>query len=242
MSYPLYPADPTADPAEPFRNLDSGAITLPATTATATLPRPGAWDGGAHVPTLTADELVERQREQFGGVKFGSAFFGWVIAAALTAAITGLFAAGGAALGLGKLLNPVTSTGWGPFDATTVGWIGVGTVLAIVLVAFFAGGYVAGRMARFSGVVQGLAVWAWAVVIAIVVVLVVWVLGVPYESLTELLSRFAGLLITEDLLLIGGIVAAVAVAVVSLGGAMLGGPAGLRYHRRVDFAGMGMDG
>ena len=238
MSYPLYPADPTADPAEPFRNLDSGAITLPATGATATLPRPGAWENAVDTRTVTTDELVERQREQFGGVKLGSAFFGWVIAVALTTAITGLLAAGGAALGLGKLLNPVTSTGWGPFDATTVGWIGVGTVLAVVLVAFFAGGYVAGRMARFSGVVQGLAVWAWAVVTAIAVALVVWLLGVPYDVVTDRLTMFSGLLITEDLLLVGGIVAAAAVVVVSLGGALLGGPAGLRYHRRVDDVGL----
>lgn len=235
MSYPLYPADPTADPAEPFRNLDSGAITLP---VTGSQPRPGAGENAADARILTTDELVERQREQFGGVKFGSAFFGWVVAAALMTAVTGMLVAGGAALGLGKLLNPLTSTGFGPFDATTVGWIGVGTVLAIVLVAFFAGGYVAGRMARFSGVVQGLTVWAWAVVTAVVVVSAVMLLGVPYEPVLDRLTMFSGLLITEDLLFVGGIVAVAAVAVVSLVGALLGGPAGLRYHRRVDYVGL----
>lgn len=235
MSYPLYPADPTADPAEPFRSLDSGPITRPVTTAQ---PRAGAWENADDARTLTTHELLERQREQFGGVKFGSALFGWITAAAIAVTITGLLAAGGAALRLGKLLNPVTSTGYGPFDAPTVGWIGVGTVLAIVLVAFYFGGYVAGRMARFSGVAQGLAVWAWAIVTVVIAVVLVMVLGVPYELLTDRLVMFSGLLITEDLLLTGGIAAVAAVAIVSLGGALLGGPAGLRFHRRVDSLGL----
>ncbi len=58
----------------------------------------------------------------------------------------------------------------------------VGALLVIVLVAFYCGGYVAGRMARFSGVVQGLAVWVWALVIAIVVALVGVVLGVQDDA------------------------------------------------------------
>ena len=36
-------------------------------------------------------------------------------------------------------------------------------------VAYYCGGYVAGRMARFDGVKQGVAVWVWALVIAIIV-------------------------------------------------------------------------
>jgi hypothetical protein len=229
VSYPLYPADPNRDPAEPFRKLD----TAPTTGSQRTIEtRPDAWDDVVDSRPLTTEEVIERQREQFGGVKIGSALFGWLTAAAIAAVITGLLAAGGAALRLGKLLTPATSAGFGPFDAQTVGWILVGTLLAIILVAFYFGGYVAGRMARFSGVVQGFAVWAWAIVIAIIVAVLGVVLGVQYEAATDRLIMFSGLLVPEDILMIAGIVAAVAVAVVSLGGALLGGRAGLRYHRR----------
>ncbi|WP_448810272.1 hypothetical protein [Agromyces bauzanensis] len=235
MNYPIYPADPARDPAEPFRNLDpaprTGSVTI-------VEPRPGTWDAASDGRPLTAEEVIERQWEQFGGVKVGSAFFGWLIAAATAAIITGAAAAGGAALRLGKLLTPATSTGLGPFDAPTVGWIGVGILLAVVLVAFYCGGYVAGRMARFSGVVQGLAVWIWAIVIAIAVVLLGVVLALPYEAATDRLVLFSGLLVPDDLVMIAGIVAAVAGAVVSLGGALLGGMAGVRYHRRVDRVGL----
>jgi hypothetical protein len=48
VTYPLYPADPTRDPAEPFRNLDTGP-----TTQTTTMP---------DVRPITAEEVAERQR------------------------------------------------------------------------------------------------------------------------------------------------------------------------------------
>ena len=47
--------------------------------------------------------------------------------------------------------------------------MGAVTLAAVLFVAFGCGGYVAGRMARFDGARQGLAVWLWAVVLAVVV-------------------------------------------------------------------------
>ena len=84
MSYPRdsidpnrYQALPNEDPATPFRNLDTGPMTSPVTTID---PRPDAWDDVVDSGPFTIDEVVERQRERFGGVKIGSAFFGWLIA------------------------------------------------------------------------------------------------------------------------------------------------------------------
>ena len=235
MTYPLYPANPDRDPAEPFRNLDATPRTGSVTTVD---PRPDTWDEAIESRPLTTEEVVERQRELFGGVKVGSAFFGWVTASGTAAIVAGILAVAGATLGLGKLLNPATSTGFGPFDAQTVGWIGFGTFLAIVLVAFFCGGYVAGRMARFSGVAQGVAVWAWAVVIAIIASVIGMMPDDPYDAALDRLVVFSGLLVPEDFLLTASIIAAAALVVVSLGGAILGGTAGLRYHRRVDRVGL----
>ena len=47
-------------------------------------------------------------------------------------------------------------------NAGTVGIVGAIIVAVVLLVSYYAGGYVAGRMARFDGAKQGLAVWLWA--------------------------------------------------------------------------------
>ena len=234
MSYPLYPADPNADPAEPFRNLDPAPRTGP---QTAVGTRPGAWDDVVDGRPLTADEVIERQREHFGGVKIGSAFFGWLTATGTATILTGLLAATGAALGLGAMLGPGAFDGIGPFNAETVGWIGAGALLLVVLVAYYCGGYVAGRMARFSGVAQGLAVWVWALVIAILVALLSVALGSRFDFLGEA-SALPRVPFSEGVLAIAGIIAAVVVAIASLGGAIFGGVVGVRYHRRVDRVGL----
>lgn len=234
MSYPLYPADPNRDPAEPFRNLDPAPTTGSQTTVQG---RSDAWDDVVDSRPLTGEEVIERQREQFGGVKVGSAFFGWLTATGTAAILTGLLAATGAALGLGVMLDPGAPAGDAPLDAETVGWIGAGALLVIVFVAYYCGGYVAGRMARFNGVRQGFAVWVWALAIAIVVALVSVVLGSQYDILGRL-NAFPRIPVSEGVLTIAGIITAVVVAIASLGGAILGGVVGVRYHRRVDRAGL----
>jgi hypothetical protein len=229
-----YQALPNEDPATPFRNLDTGPMTSPVTTID---PRPDAWDDVVDSGPFTIDEVVERQRERFGGVKIGSAFFGWLIAVGVAAIITGLLAATGVALGFDVVQSP---RGWvrdAPLDEDTVTWIGVSALLTLLFAAFYCGGYVAGRMARFSGVAQGLAVWVWALVMAIVVALAAVALGSRFDFLGEA-SAFPSVPVSEGVLVIAGVIAAVVVAVASLGGAIFGGVIGVRYHRRVDRVGL----
>lgn len=235
MNYPLYPADPTRDPAEPFRRLDPA----PATGATAVIdPSPGAWQDVVDSPQPTAEELVDRQRAAFGGAKVGSAFFGSIVAAATAGILTGAFAVADAVLGLGVVPDPWASAGIGPLDAATVGWTVVGLLLAVVLVSFYCGGYVAGRMARFSGVAQGLVVWLWAVVGSVVAAIVGAVLDGRYGFVDVVTRAVPTVPVDEDLRPVALVVGAVAVVVASLGGAVLGGHVGVRYHRRVDRAGL----
>jgi hypothetical protein len=111
-------------------------------------------------------------------------------------------------------------------------------LLAIIFVAYLAGGYVAGRMARFNGLKQGLGVWLWAVIIAILVAAAGMLAGTRFDILRQL-NSFPRLPLNEGTLTTGGIIVAVGVVVVSLVGALLGGLAGMRYHRRVDRAGLG---
>lgn len=177
-------------------------------------------------------EVVEREREQFGGIKFGSAFFGWLTATGVAALLTAALAAAGTAFGLGE---QATSSGGNSGTITLVGGI---VLLVILFVAYFSGGYVAGRMARFNGARQGLAVWLWAIVIAVVVALIGLLAGAKFNILANL-NTFPRIPINEGNLTVAGIITAVVVAIASLIGALLGGVAGMRYHRRVDRAGLG---
>jgi len=104
----------------------------------------------------------------------------------------------------------------------------------VLFIAYYCGGYVAGRMARFNGLKQGLAVWLWAVLIAIVVAVVAAVAGSQFDVLNNL-NAFPRIP-TSGTLTTGGLIALASVAVASLAGALLGGLAGMRFHRKVDQA------
>ena len=180
-------------------------------------------------------EVVARQKEEFGGMKFGSAFFGWLTATGTAVLLTALAAGAGTALGFSQNVNVGNPTAGEARTATLVGAI---VLLVIILVAYYCGGYVAGRMARFNGVKQGIAVWLWAILIAIVVAILSALAGSRFDVLANL-NGFPRIPVSSDALTTAGIVSALAVALVSLIGAMLGGLAGMRFHRRVDRAGLG---
>ena len=98
------------------------------------------------------------------------------------------------------------------------------------------GGYVAGRMARFHGARQGMAVWLWAVLAAVVVAMLGMLASAWFDVLATV-GALPRLPIDASLLPTGGGIGAALVALVaSLVGAVLGGLAGMRFHRRVDRA------
>ena len=108
-------------------------------------------------------------------------------------------------------------------------------MLVIIFVAYLAGGYVAGRMARFNGVKQGVGVWLWAIIIAVVVAVLSLIAGAQFNILGSL-TGFPRLPVNEGQMTTGGIIVAILVVAVALVGAILGGLAGMRFHRRVDSA------
>jgi hypothetical protein len=191
--------------------------------------RPAVGAAGDRAP-LDRREIVARQKEQFGGMKFGAAFFGWLAATGMAVLLTALVAGAGTALGLGRNVNTTAPTAG---DVRTVGIVGGIVLLVIVFIAYLCGGYVAGRMARFSGVRQGVAVWLWAVVIAIIVAILSAVAGARFDVLANL-NGFPRIPINEGTLTTAGVVTAIALALASLIGAILGGLIGMRFHRRVD--------
>ncbi|MEY9953924.1 hypothetical protein [Leifsonia sp. EB34] len=185
------------------------------------------------------ENVVARERSEFGGMKFGAAFFGWLTATGMAVLLTALVAAAGAAVGLGASGgsgNAVANAA--NKNAATIGVVGAIALVVIAFVAYYCGGYVAGRMSRFDGARQGLAVWIWAIIIAVVVAILTLVLGAQFNILGNI-NGFPRIPLDEGSVTLTGIITAVAVAIVSLAGAVLGGLAGMRYHRRVDRVGLG---
>ncbi len=179
--------------------------------------------------------MVGREKAAFGGMKFGSSFFGWLAASGTAVLLTALVSAVGAALGLSRGVDVTNPT---EQQVQSVGLIGGIALLAVIFVAYLAGGYVAGRMARFNGIKQGVGVWLWALVIAIVVAVVGLAAGSRYDVLARV-NTFPRIPLNEGTLTTAGVIVAVAVVLVSLVGAVLGGLAGMRFHRRVDRVGLG---
>jgi hypothetical protein len=180
-------------------------------------------------------EVVGREKDVFGGMKFGSCFFGWLTASGTAVLLAAIVTGVGAALGLSR---DVETVGASPIQTESVGFVGGIILLAIIFVSYLAGGYVAGRMARFNGLKQGLGVWLWAVIIAILVAVAGVLAGARFDILAQL-NSFPRLPLNEGTLTTGGIIVALGVVAASLIGALLGGLAGMRYHRRVDRAGLG---
>jgi hypothetical protein len=173
---------------------------------------------------------VRRQREQFGGLNWGSAFFGWLVAVGIATLLTALLSAAGAAVGLTKAATDAAD------NTGTVGIVGGVLLLAILLVAYYAGGYVAGRMARFTGPRQGLGVWIIGLVVTIILAAAGALLGANYNVLSQLnLPRIP---VDEGTLSTGALIALAAIVLGTLLAAIAGGKAGTHFHRKIDRAGL----
>ncbi|MFB8145965.1 hypothetical protein ACFC1W_04375 [Microbacterium sp. NPDC056003] len=198
-------------------------------------------DTVAAAPVAPADlshgQALAEERNRFGGVKFGSAFFGWLAAFGAVVLLSAIVGAVGAAIGIetGTTVEEVADAASDNPD--TVGIVGAIAIGIALFVAYLAGGYVAGRMARFSGAAQGFAVWLWGIVIAIVVAL----LSLAAGSRWDILSALDGFPRFPMDATLTGIITAVVAAIITLGGAILGGILGMRYHRRVDRLGVDRD-
>lgn len=184
-----------------------------------------------HFEDADGSAVAAERTSRIGGIKPGSAFFGWLTAVGMSVLLTALAAAAGAGVGLGTHADTAQLAG----QETVIGIVGAVVLAVILLVSYFCGGYVAGRMARFDGARQGFAVWLWAVVIAVILGALVAVAGRRFDVLSGL-NSFPRIPVDEGTLTIGGIIALIVAAVIALMGALLGGMAGMHYHRRIDRA------
>ncbi len=180
-------------------------------------------------PPIAANEYPaeELQRQRFGGANWGAGFFGWLVVMAMTTLLLAAAAATAFALGLEP---PSGDTGAG----STPLLVAAAVALLVVWLAYFSGGYVAGRMSRFDGGRQGLAVWVVGLLLTGAAAGLALVLGPQVDVPDRLDLPTVGLYGVPTGLT--ALVAAVVALLVGLLAAVVGGKVGCRYHRKVDDA------
>lgn len=167
-------------------------------------------------------------REEFGGVNWGAAFFGWLVAIGLSAILIALLSALGAAVGASQGASASDARS----QAGSAGLVGAILLLLVLMVAYYCGGYVAGRMSRFDGGRQGAMVWVFGLIVTIILAVAGALLGARFNVLQQV--SLPGLPLNRDTLATGGLITLLAVVVGTLLAAFTGGKAGRRYHTKVD--------
>jgi amino acid transporter len=172
-------------------------------------------------------DVRARQRDEYGGLNWGAAFFGWLVAIGVAVILLAILSAAGTAFGLGDVSESDAKA-----NADTIGLVGAILLIAVLAIAYYCGGYVSGRMSRFDGGRQGFGTWAIGLIVTIVLAVAGWIFGSEYNVLEQLnLPRIP---VDEGTLTTGAVIALVAVVVITLLAAMGGGKAGERYHKKID--------
>jgi hypothetical protein len=141
-----------------------------------------------------------------------------------------LAAVSAAAFGTAQILDYTTSDAKAQPGAASI--TAAGVAILMLTIAFYIGGYVAGRLVRFDGGRQGFGVWMIAVVVGLIAGGTGWVLDNQYDVISGINRPDVAL--TNNTLALGGIVAAAALLLLTLLAAILGGKNGRRYHDRID--------
>jgi hypothetical protein len=175
----------------------------------------------------TVRDVRARQREEYGGINWGAAFFGFLVAVGMAAILLGILSAAGAAFGLTDISQSQANA-----NADTIGLVGGLLLVAVVAIAYYCAGYVSGRMSRFDGARQGVGSWAIGLAVAIALGVAGWLFGPDWNVFDKL--GLPNVPIDNGTLTTGGAIALAAVLILSLLAAMAGGKAGERYHRKID--------
>lgn len=175
-------------------------------------------------------DLEPEARDKFGGANIGAGFFGWIVAVGMAIILTSIVGALAAAFGFSGNISQSQAQR----QAGTIGIAAAIVLLIVLMVAYYAGGYVAGRMSRYDGGRQGLTVW----VIGLVVTIIAIALGALFGSQYNLLDRVSlpRIPIALDQIGWGALITGVAVILLTLLAALIGGKVGHKYHDRVDRA------
>ncbi len=175
-----------------------------------------------------APELREaRLREVYGGVDWLASFIGCVFALVCGGVLLSL-----ASLVMANLLGLAINLGGPQFDATVItSLVLVGVAL---FVAYFLGGYVAGRLARFDGGRNGAATVLWGILLSVLLALfgsLLPGLGFVQAFVQDSAIPAASGLAQAGLVGLGVVIGAL---LLELLGGFLGGRLGNSYHTRID--------
>lgn len=170
------------------------------------------------------DVGVEEAHRRFGGLDVPASLVGMLAALALTVLLAGLTAAAVGAVGYQTGLEE---------DAEEVSLAALLGGIAILFVSFVVGGWTAARIARYDGGRNGVAVAAWAILLAAVIAALAASLGDEYDVFGNVgLPQW----FSDEALTAAAIVSGAAAALSMLIGGIVGGLWGERYHRRADAA------
>ena len=125
-------------------------------------------------PEERVANVEQVRREEWGGMNIGAGFFGWLVAVGMAVLLSSIISAIAAAVGDA---NDVTQSQL-ERESGEISVAAAIVLLVVLLISFYAGGYVAGRMSRFDGTRQGWAVW----LISLVVVVIAAAIGAAYGS------------------------------------------------------------
>ena len=169
-------------------------------------------------------------RDRFGGIDTPAALGGLLAIIGVLAFISSLVAAGAGALAY--QVNAIDLDG----NLQELEMVGVLVATLVVFAAGLVGGWVAGRMARFDGVMNGIASAIWMLLlVAVFAALGAWV-GEEYNAFQRAgLPDWLGQLRADGLTLEVIVASAVGIAAL-LAGALVGGGLGDAHNRKVDAA------
>ena len=194
------------------------------------IPTP-AGDAGAagSEPILTAATALSMQKSRYSRMHLLPGLLGWLITISLMDG--GLWAIQSWLTLTGQSESIEYSSVVSRLFSGASNAVPVAVALSVLIFfAYLVGGYAAGRMARFAGAKQGIAVWLWQIMALIIGSLATFLAPQLFQNGVASLSLQK--LIAGDFA--NGLLAVLLVLALSFLGAILGGLLGRLYHRRVD--------
>jgi MFS family permease len=185
----------------------------------------GRAETNATAPRMS-DAGIDAAHDRFGGMSLGAQLVGMLTAFALLLLLGGLW---GAAVGTiaYQTANKDSAT------AVSIGAVIAGIV--ILFLAFLAGGWTAGRMARYDGGRNGLMTVVWFLILgAVLAALGVWA-GSAYNVVANVnLPNWFGNWWHSSNVTAGAVISGIVAILVAFIAAYVGGQIGERYNERVD--------
>ena len=172
-------------------------------------------------------DAIREARARFGGLDIPAILCGMLVGLAMLVILSGL-----ASAAFGEIAFQTGVTG----NETELSVGALVTAGVVLFLSFLIGGWAAGRMARYSGALNGTMVALTFVILLGVLAVLGAIAGDAYNLFDNLRVAKANLpnWFSADTVTTGAIVSAIAFVVVTFLGAMLGGLWGGRYHRRAD--------